>query len=1221
MFDTVLLPGTGLLELAFAAARAVGLSVVSQLTLVSPLVLPSEGAVRLQVQLDGPEAGEEGRLEGSRGLSIYSRAEDAAEGASWRLHAQGVLASEAVEQEAAAEETGLEIWPPVGGEPIDLTGHYAALAGRGYGYGPSFQGLVEAWRVGDAVYGRAVLAEALRSSADEYGLHPALLDSALHVLSFDRVAGAGGSEGSLLLPFEWSEVSLAATGARELRIRASVERSGEGEALAQLQLADGHGRAVARVGGLLLREASEAQIREASRSEAQHLYRLEWRAVGLSEAGPEALPLMVGGDGALAARLGLAHADSVAALVARLDAGAGVPSQIVFDHVAEPDGSLVAAAHAAATRGLEELQGILGEARLNETKVTWLTSGAVATGPDEGASGLSRAPLWGLVRSARAEHPDRRLQLVDVDAAVIDAALLGKLLSTQAEPELALRHGSVLAPRLARAGTAAGALQAPVAAQDYRVAVTGPGRLDGVSLVAAVELSEPLAPGQIRVGVRAAGMNFRDVLITLGQIASPGIGFEFAGVVEAVGADVRSIAVGDRVFGLGLGCFGTRAVTLAELVAKVPAGMSFEAAATVPLAYLTALYALQELGQVQPGERVLVHAAAGGVGMAAVQLCRHFGAEVYGTASAPKWPVLERMGLDGRHIASSRDLSFETQFLSATAGRGVDVVLNALTGEFVEASLRLLPRGGRFLEMGLADVRDPGAIAETYRGVSYQAFVLMQEAPERMQALLKQLMGLFEAGVLEALPYVAYDVRQMPAALRQMAQGRHVGKQVVQLPRRLDADGTVLITGGVGELGGEVARHLVAGHGVRHLLLTSRRGRQTPGAPELVAELQALGAQTVEVVSCDVGDRDAVGAVLSGVAAEHPLTGVFHLAALLDDGIVPALTPERLERVLGPKLDGACHLHELTADLDLAAFVLFSSVAGLGSPGQANYAAANVFLDALAAERRHRGLAGQSLMWGLWEQRGVGMTAHLGRAELLRMRRQGVQALSPRLGLALLDAAQAQPEAVLVPIRLDLGVMQRQFAEDVPALYRGLLRSGLKRASASSGDTNALRARLAALSSEAERLAALVELAQGEIAAVLALPGASSVQADQPLKELGLDSLMAVELRNRLSGQVGTKLPTTLAFDYPTARAMARLMLEKLELENVKPSSLVWGDEQIRSKLRVISIQALRESGLLDRIMIQPNDTSPRRESDDELSAHIDGAETASLLDIASELL
>ncbi|MDN3279557.1 polyketide synthase dehydratase domain-containing protein, partial [Frankia sp. RB7] len=218
----------------------------------------------------------------------------------------------------------------------------------------------------------------------------------------------------LLLPFEWSEVSLAAQGARELRIRASVERSGEGEALAHLQLADGHGRVVAHVGGLRLKQASEAQIRDAARSEAQHLYRLEWRAVALNDAGqdkpvPDA-PLIVGGDGKLAAHLGLDHAESVAAVVARLDEGGTIPSQIVFDHLSEPAGSVLAATHATAERGLGELQAIFGEARLNETAVTWLTRGAVATGPDEGTSGLSQAPLWGLVRSARAEHPDRRLQ-------------------------------------------------------------------------------------------------------------------------------------------------------------------------------------------------------------------------------------------------------------------------------------------------------------------------------------------------------------------------------------------------------------------------------------------------------------------------------------------------------------------------------------------------------------------------------------------------------------------------------------------------------------------------------------------------------------------------------------------------------------------------------------------------------------------------------------------
>ena len=244
VFGTVLVPGTGLLELGFAAARAVGATTVSQLTLVTPLVLPEDGAVRVQVQVDAPEAGEDGR----RALSIYSRLEEASEGTAWTLHAQGML-SGAEATAALPEEVGLAAWPPVGGTPIELTGLYSTLQAHGFGYGPAFQGLREAWRVGDAVYGRAVLPEALSESAEAYGLHPALLDAALHVLGLVDAGVARVSDGSLLLPFEWSEVSLLATGARELRVRASVERSGEGEALAQLQLADGSGRAVARVGG------------------------------------------------------------------------------------------------------------------------------------------------------------------------------------------------------------------------------------------------------------------------------------------------------------------------------------------------------------------------------------------------------------------------------------------------------------------------------------------------------------------------------------------------------------------------------------------------------------------------------------------------------------------------------------------------------------------------------------------------------------------------------------------------------------------------------------------------------------------------------------------------------------------------------------------------------------------------------------------------------------
>ncbi|MFI0817944.1 type I polyketide synthase [Streptomyces sp. NPDC021098] len=358
--------------------------------------------------------------------------------------------------------------------------------------------------------------------------------------------------------------------------------------------------------------------------------------------------------------------------------------------------------------------------------------------------------------------------------------------------------------------------------------------------------------------------------------------------------------------------------------------------------------------------------------------------------------------------------------------------------------------------------------------------------------------------------------------------------------------GTVLVTGASGTLGGLVARHLVAERGVRQLLLVSRRGDQAPGASELGAELAELGAE-VAWAACDVADRDALAATLAAVPAEHPLTGVVHTAGVLDDGVIGSLTPERLERVLRPKVDAAWNLHELTAATDLSAFVLFSSASGVfGGAGQGNYAAANAYVDALAQHRRARGLAGTSLAWGLWAD-ASGMTGELDQADVSRMSRGGVAALPAAEGLELFDAARGADEALLVPVRLDLAAVRAEAASSgvVAPLMRGLVRAPARRTAEGSAGTGALAQRLAGLG-EAEQLALLLGLVRTQVAAVLGYGSADSVDPDRAFRDLGFDSLTAVELRNRLNAATGMRLPATLIFDYPTSRVLAEHLRDEL---------------------------------------------------------------------------
>ncbi|WP_437112458.1 SDR family NAD(P)-dependent oxidoreductase [Streptomyces cinnamoneus] len=367
--------------------------------------------------------------------------------------------------------------------------------------------------------------------------------------------------------------------------------------------------------------------------------------------------------------------------------------------------------------------------------------------------------------------------------------------------------------------------------------------------------------------------------------------------------------------------------------------------------------------------------------------------------------------------------------------------------------------------------------------------------------------------------------------------------------RAWDPEGTVLLTGASGGLGLSLARHLVTERGARRLLLASRRGPAAEGIGELSAALTALGAH-VDVAACDIADRDSVAALLASIPAEHPLTAVVHAAAALDDGVITALTPERLDTVLRPKVDGALHLHELTKDLDLSAFVLFSSLSGiLGSAGAANYAAGNAFLDGLARQRRAQGLPGTSLAWGLWTDNG-GMGDRITDADRNRMGRAGVVPFTSAEGLALFDAALTLDRPVVVPVRLDFaGLRSMARTGLMPAVFRGLVPdTGQATDEAAAGRTTALARRLAGMP-EADQEKVLLDLVRNQAAAALALANPAVIEPGTAFRDIGFDSLTSVELRNRLNAATGLRLKPTLVFDHPNPVAIARLLHKDLVLD------------------------------------------------------------------------
>jgi NADPH:quinone reductase-like Zn-dependent oxidoreductase/3-oxoacyl-(acyl-carrier-protein) synthase/acyl carrier protein len=686
--------------------------------------------------------------------------------------------------------------------------------------------------------------------------------------------------------------------------------------------------------------------------------------------------------------------------------------------------------------------------------------------------------------------------------------------------------------------------------------------------------------GWVELQVKAVGINFRDVLNVLGMYpGDPGPpGGDCAGIVTRVpeGVDLP-FSVGDAVFGLAAGSLGSYVVASPHTLVPLPKGMSFEEASTMPTVFITVDTALVQLAAVQPEERVLVHAAAGGVGLAAIQMAKSQGAQVIATAgSTNKRNLVRSLGVEA--ALGSRDTIFVSEL--AELG-GADVVLNSLTSSgMVGGSLSVLRPGGRFVEISKRDIWSSRRVAQERPDVAYSLVAVDFMSEAALNAALTRVASAAAAGKLHPLPLVGHSLSAAASALRQMSQARHVGKIVVRSPALSSNsnssgtdDGFVLVTGGLGVLGTQVAEWL-GKQQVKAMSLLGRSGR--PGdnqaaALAITSPASAVFNALVTMAACDVSASEGIVDAMqyhqqnSSSTEERTLKGILHAAGVLVDATLASQRFQGLQDVFGPKADAALALQRHAPDVPVAFQVLFSSVAALlGSPGQANYSAANALLDALAGATQQSGLAATSVQWGAWA--GAGMAAG-DSGTAARVERTGMALLPPPQGLAILEGMvlAAKPSDTVSVLAANAFVWPKFLqrfgsSKTTPALFTEFIEesSASTTGAAASGGARGGTSVFAGISPE-QRKAAVADQVKDAVRSIVG----QDVSPDEPLMAAGLDSLGAVELKNALEGRMGLQLPGTLVFDYPTVSALTEHLhsqipddvAEEEEVEEISASS------------------------------------------------------------------
>ncbi|QKV90919.1 type I polyketide synthase [Streptomyces sp. NA02950] len=1110
---------------------------------------------------------------------IFGRGDDG----TWVRQATAVLRRLSVPPRSRpASVQTLALRHPVAVEPAAL---YRDMRARGLEHGAAFSGITEvhASRYGNSFWARVELPEACRTPGHGLRIHPVLVDLCAQLL----VAGMleDGDDPGLVLPVRVQSARVLGDPGTAVHCHARMAEATPESVVGHIRLLDAAGRPVLALDGLRLARRTaprtaaavdrwflEVGWQRADRPDVPATPRPgRWLVVGEADGSARTLAYALRSAGAEARVWDTALTDESLdafrdALTGRLAGPGGQLRGVVLLCAAPPpgqdtpgraaDGAVPGADALSRTRRLLAAAQALTARSAEPPRLYAVTRGARALAPGEPAD-PGQSALRGPVRVLAHEHPELRATLVDADP---DATgdLVAELLADTAEDEIVLRDGDRYLARLDYAPLT-DAERTEAAARTVRCGTDGfrlrAGRLGDLgTLELAATRRRPPGPGEVELRVHAAGLNFRDVLTAMGLL--PGdtddiryrIGFECAGEVTAVGPGVDHLRTGDRVLAVDVrgGAFGSFAVVSADCAGPIPDGLDAATAAGLPIAFLTAWYALRHLGRLTAGERVLIHSATGGTGLAAIAVARLLGAGVLATAgSEEKRRYLHGMGI--AHVMDSRSLDFRDEVKEATGGEGVDIVLNSLSGAAIRAGLECLRPFGRFLELGVRDILSdaPLGLSPLQHNITFSTVDLreLQTArPAVLATLLREVLAEFTAGRLKPLRCTVFPLADATDALRQMAGARHIGKLVLTVPQDgeiravlpdgplpVREDGTYIVTGGLRGLGLATASWL-ATQGARHLVLNGRTA-PTATVAQTLAELSAAGTR-VTVILGDIGRPGTADRLVAAATADDgaPLRGVVHCAMVLDDAAVTTLREDQLHRVWTPKVTGAWRLHHATAGHALDWLALFSSMASLlGNPGQGAYAAANAWLDAFAAWRSARGAPTLAVNWGAWGETGVA-TGFAERGYRTIPTDDGLRALSTLLAHRRVQTGviPGEPDSWILATGRRSPLFARLAPDDEHAAA----------AAPAPGSIDTIRARLTGLPAGLARRAALETYLSEHIRAVLRL-SSSTLDPQTPLKSLGFDSLLAMELRVRLESGLNIKLAGNFVWQHPTVAALA----------------------------------------------------------------------------------